>query len=81
MVSYLQVDELTKSFGDLVLFRNISFGIAQNNRVGLIAKNGAGKTTLLNILADKEPYDQGTIAYHRGLTVGYLEQNLNILKE
>lgn len=75
MVSYLQVDELTKSFGDLVLFRNISFGIAQNNRVGLIAKNGAGKTTLLNILADKEPYDQGTIAYHRGLTVGYLEQN------
>ena len=75
MVSYLQVDELTKSFGDLVLFRNISFGIAQNHRVGLIAKNGAGKTTLLNILADKEPYDQGTIAYHRGLTVGYLEQN------
>ena len=48
-VPYLQVDNLTKSFGDLVLFENISFGIAEGQRVGLIAKNGSGKTTLLNI--------------------------------
>ena len=48
-VPYLQVDNLTKSFGDLVLFENISFGIAEGQRVGLIAKNGSGKTILLNI--------------------------------
>ncbi len=75
MVSYLQVENLTKSFGDLVLFKNISFGISEGERVGLIAKNGAGKTTLLNILAGKESHDEGNITYHRGLTVGYLEQN------
>lgn len=53
-VPYLQVDNLTKSFGDLVLFENISFGIAEGQRVGLIAKNGSGKTTLLNIIAGKK---------------------------
>ena len=56
-VPYLQVDNLTKSFGDLVLFENISFGIAEGQRVGLIAKNGTGKTTLLNVIAGKEGYD------------------------
>ena len=52
-----QVDNLTKSFGDLVLFENISFGIAEGQRVGLIAKNGTGKTTLLNVIAGKEGYE------------------------
>lgn len=75
MVSYLQVDGLTKSFGDLILFKNISFGIAEGQRVGLIAKNGAGKTTLLNILAGKEGYDGGNIVYRRDLKVAYLEQD------
>ena len=60
-VPYLQVDNLTKSFGDLVLFENISFGIAEGQRVGLIAKNGTGKTTLLNVIAGKEGYDNGNI--------------------
>ena len=75
MVSYLQVENLTKSFGDLVLFDNISFGISEGQRIGLIAQNGKGKTTLLNILADKEGYDSGTISFRRDLKVGYLEQD------
>ena len=75
MVSYLQVENLTKSFGDLLLFQNISFGVAQGQRIGLVAKNGSGKTTLLNILAGKEGYDGGQITYRRDLRVGYLEQS------
>lgn len=74
MVSYLQIDNLTKSFGDLVLFENISFGIAQGQKTGLIAKNGAGKTTLLNIIAGKEGYDSGSVVFRNDLRVGYLEQ-------
>ena len=74
-VPYLQIDNLTKSFGDLVLFENISFGIAEGQRVGLIAKNGSGKTTLLNIIAGKEGYDSGNIVFRRDLRVDYLEQD------
>src|SRR3712207_1613856 len=75
MTPYLQIDGLTKSFGDLVLFENISFGIAEGQRIGLIAKNGAGKTTLLNIISGKEGYDSGNIVFRRDLRVGYLEQD------
>lgn len=74
MISYLQIDELTKSFGDLVLFEDITFGIAQGQKVGLIAKNGTGKTTLLNIIAGKEDYDSGAVVFRNDLRVGYLEQ-------
>ena len=74
-VPYLQIDNLTKSFGDLALFENISFGIAEGQRVGLIAKNGSGKTTLLNIIAGKEGYDSGSIVFRRDLRVDYLEQD------
>lgn len=77
MVPYLQVEDLTKSFGDLVLFHQISFGIAQGQRIGLIAKNGSGKTTLLNILSGKEGYDEGKITFRRDLRVDYLEQSPN----
>ena len=72
-VPYLQIDNLTKSFGDLVLFENISFGIAEGQRVGLIAKNGSGKTTLLNIIAGKEGYDSGNIVF--GVTFGWIIWN------
>lgn len=75
MTPYLQVENLTKSFGDLVLFQDISFGIAEGQRIGLIAKNGTGKTTLLNILGGKEGYDEGRIVFRRDLRVGYLEQS------
>ncbi len=74
MISYLQIDKLTKSFGDLVLFEDITFGIAQGQKIGLIAKNGAGKTTLLNIISGKEDYDSGNVVFRNDLRVGYLEQ-------
>ncbi|GAB6120506.1 ABC-F family ATP-binding cassette domain-containing protein [Dysgonomonas termitidis] len=75
MASFLQVDGLTKSFGDLILFREISFGIAEGERIGLIAKNGSGKTTLLNILVGRESYDNGAVVFRRDLRVAYLEQD------
>ena len=74
-ISYLQVDGLTKSFGDLVLFENISLGISEGDRVGLIAKNGSGKTTLLSILAGDEGYDKGSVIYRNDLRVEYLRQD------
>ena len=74
-VPYLQIDNLTKSFGDLVLFENVSLGIAEGQRVGLLAKNVSGKTTLLNIIAGKEGYDSGNIVFRRDLRVDYLEQD------
>ncbi len=75
MVPYLDVQNLTKSFGDLLLFDNISFSIAEGQRVGLIAKNGTGKSTLLSVITDKEGHDSGSIIYKCDLKVGYLEQS------
>ncbi len=75
MVSYLQVENLTKSFGDKILFENISFGISEGQKVALIAKNGMGKTTLLNIIAGKEQYDEGIITFRRDIRVGILPQD------
>jgi len=71
---YLDVQHLSKSFGALQLFRDISFSIGEGQRVGLIAKNGTGKSTLLSILAGKEGYDEGFIVFRRDLKVGFLEQ-------
>lgn len=71
---YLQVEQLTKSFGDRVLFKDIALGVHQGQRIALVAENGAGKTTLLRILMDQEDYDDGTISYRRDLRVGFLEQ-------
>ena len=71
----LNIDKLTKSFGDLMLFEDITFGIEQGQKIGLIAKNGSGKTTLLNIIAGKEDYDSGSVVFRNDLRVGYLEQS------
>ena len=71
---YLDVQNLTKSFGALVLFKDICFSIAEGQKVGLIAKNGTGKSTLLSVLSGKEGYDSGDIIFRRDLKVGMLEQ-------
>src|SRR5574344_2694224 len=75
VVPYLDVQNLSKSFGDLVLFDNISFSIAEGQRVGLIANNGTGKSTLLSVITGKEGKDSGEIIYKNGAKVGYLEQS------
>lgn len=75
MAIHMQVSALTKSFGERVLFENISFGIAEGQRIGLIAANGTGKTTLLNIIAGRMDYDSGEVVFRRDLSVGYLEQD------
>ena len=72
---YLDVQNLTKSFGSLVLFQNISFSIAEGQKVGLIAKNGTGKSTLLSVLSGKDGYDSGSIVFRRDIKVGMLEQS------
>ncbi len=74
-LNYLQVENLTKSFGDKLLFEKISFGLFEGQRVALIAKNGYGKTTLLNIIAGKEQYDEGVVTFRRDIRVGILPQD------
>ena len=71
----MDVQNLTKSFGSLMLFEDISFSIAEGQKVGLIAKNGTGKSTLLSVLSGKEGYDSGSIIFRRDLKVGMLEQS------
>lgn len=75
MITYLQVENLTKSFGDVVLFENISFSIAKDSKTALIAKNGSGKSTLLDIISGGQEADNGSVVFKNDLTVGYLSQN------
>lgn len=74
MVSYLQVEGLSKAFGVDVLFEDLTFGVAEGEKIGLIAKNGTGKSTLLDILAGIASQDSGTVIYRNNLRVGYLPQ-------
>ena len=74
MISYLQIEKLTKSFGDRVLFSDVTLGVYEGDKIGLIAANGAGKTTFLNIIAGKEDYDSGNVVFRNDLRVGYLSQ-------
>ena len=74
-VPFLDVQDLTKSFGAQVLFEHISFSIAEGQKVGLIAQNGTGKSTLLSVITGKEGYDDGKIIFRRDLKVAMLEQS------
>ena len=74
-IPYLDVQNLTKRFGAQVLFENISFSIAEGQKVGLVARNGTGKSTLMSVLMDKEGYEAGSIIYRRDLKLGFLEQS------
>ena len=75
MISYLQVENLSKSYGDLTLFERISFGVGQGQKIALIAKNGTGKTSLLNIIAGIDSQDSGEIIFRNDIKVAYLQQN------
>lgn len=72
---YLDIQNLTKRFGARLLFENISFSIAENQKIGLIAKNGTGKSTLMSMITGKEGIDSGNIIFRNDLNVGYLEQS------
>ena len=74
MVSYLQIEGLTKSFGDRMLFADVTFGVYQGDKIGIIAQNGKGKSTLLSIISGDMDYDSGNVVFRTGLKVGYLQQ-------
>lgn len=74
MISYLQIENLSKSFGDRMLFSDLTLGIYEGDKIGIVAKNGAGKSTLMRIIAGEEDYDGGRIVPRDGLRIGYLEQ-------
>ena len=74
MESLLQIEKLTKSYGDRLLFGDITFGVNEGDKIGVIAKNGTGKSTLMKIICGKEVYDSGNITFHNDIKVGYLEQ-------
>lgn len=75
MISCLQIEGLTKSYGDRMLFADVTFGIYEGDKIGFIARNGAGKSTFLDIICGVEDYDSGNIVFRNGLKVGYLRQN------
>lgn len=77
-MNYLSVENISKSFGDNILFENLSFGINKDQKIGFIAKNGTGKTTLLKIIAAEESADTGNIVFRKGLKIGYLSQKENL---
>lgn len=74
MVSYLQIEKLTKSVGDRVLFADVTLGVFEGDKIGIVARNGAGKSTFLNIICGRDDYDSGNVVFRNGIRVGYLEQ-------
>ena len=80
-MNYLSVENISKSFGDRMLFEGISFGINKDQKIGFVAKNGTGKTTLLNIIAGDEAPDQGNINIRKDIKVSYLSQKEDLNEE
>lgn len=74
-MNFLSADNISKSFGERWLFKNLNFGISQGQRVALVGVNGSGKTTLLNVLAGKLPPDEGSVSVRKEITIGFLGQN------
>jgi ATP-binding cassette subfamily F protein uup len=87
MISYLQIENLTKTYGERVLFQNISFSVGKEQKVALIAKNGSGKTSLMNILASRDVADSGSVVFRKDIEIGYLKQepdlndNLTVIEQ
>ena len=77
-MNYLSVENLTKSFGDRLLFADLTFGIDQGQKVAIVAKNGSGKTTLLRCLMDLEQIDSGRVVYRNDIRVAFMEQTENM---
>jgi len=80
-MNYLSAENISKSFGERWLFKNLNFGISQGQRVALVGVNGSGKTTLLNVLSGKMPPDEGSVSVRKGITIGYLGQNPELDEE
>ena len=86
-MNYLSAENLSKSYGDRTLFRNINFGISRGDKIAIVGANGSGKTSLLEILAGASPPDDGLVSVRKDITVGYLNQQpdlneaLTILEE
>ncbi len=74
MISYLQIENLTKSYGDRMLFSDVTFGVNEGDKIGVIAKNGTGKSTMLRIIAGRESQDSGTVTFRNGIHVAMLDQ-------
>ena len=78
-MNYLSIENLTKSFGDRIIFEDLTFGIDQGQKVAIVAKNGSGKTTLLRCLIELEQYDSGRIVFRKGLRMAFMQQNENLV--
>lgn len=78
MISFLQIDNLSKSVGDRLLFSDFTLGVYQGDKIGIVAPNGSGKTTLLNILSGSDDYDDGRVVFRNDLRIAYLSQNIEI---
>ena len=74
MASFLQIENLTKSYGERMLFADVTFGVNEGDKIGIVAKNGTGKSTLLSIIAGREAPDSGKVTFADGIRTGYLEQ-------